>query len=412
MYYSVIDIETTGFSHRLYDKIIEIGIVKMDDYGNVIEMFETLINPNRDIGATHIHGITAEMLRKAPVFNEASNRLLNIIDETAIVAHNARFDVGFIESELELSGYKNLKWPYICTLELARKYLDELPSKKLEHICQYYDIAYNNKHSALSDTIATLKIFKNMMNEFGLKFSDENIFKNVERKENNDAEVKLVTRKNFYTSQVNYISPLKRLIDRLPEVKTNIVKEKLYLSLLDDILLDRVITEEELNVLTEIAIEHKISKNKMLELNKKYLKNLIRVYLCDDIISKSEKGDIDKVKKILMLENLNTDDLIEKVRNDHKAEIEPVKRNCAGKTVCFTGEFQSKKDGIPITREKAFEIAVSKGLIIKKSLVKKLDYLVLANVYSQSSKAKKARDYGVTLISENAFWSMLGIQVE
>ena len=76
---------------------------------------------------------------------------------------------------------------------------------------------------------------------------------------------------------------------------------------MDDILLDRVITEEELNVLAEIAIEYKISKNEMLELNKKYLENLIRVYLDDDIVSKSEKRDIDKVKKILMLENLNAD---------------------------------------------------------------------------------------------------------
>jgi len=307
VHYSVIDIETTGFSHKLNDKIIEIGIVKIDDFGNVIETYETLINPNRDVGATHIHGITAEMLINAPVFNEVSNRLLNIIDETAVVAHNARFDVGFIERELELSGYKDLKWSYICTLELARKYLDELPSKKLKHICQYYDIAHNNKHSALSDSMATSKIFQNMMNEFDLKFSDENIFKNAERKENNDAEVKLVTRKDFHTSQDNYISPLKRLIDRLPEVKTNIAKERQYLSLLDDILLDRVITEEELNVLAEIAIEYKISKNEMLELNKKYLENLIRVYLDDDIVSKSEKRDIDKVKKILMLENLNAD---------------------------------------------------------------------------------------------------------
>ena len=122
--------------------------------------------------------------------------------------------------------------------------------------------------------------------------------------------------------------------------------------------------------------------------------------------------DIEKVKNILMLQNLDTDEIIEHVRNDHKSEITIEKNSYAGKSVCFTGSIQSKINGSLITKKVAYEIAVSKGLLIKQGVVKKLDYLVLADVNSQSGKAKKARKYGVTLIAENAFWNMLGVQVE
>ncbi len=412
MIYSVVDIETTGFSPKRHDKIIEIGVVKIDDYGNIIQTFETLVNPNRDVGATHVHGITAEMLSNAPVFNEVSNSFLNVIDETIIVAHNARFDINFIESELTSSGYKDLKWPYICTLELARKYLNALPSKKLEHICQYYDITYKNKHSALADSMVTSRVLQNMRDEFSLEFSTEKVFRNTDRNNQTNTGATLVTRGEFFASQDRYASPLERLIERLPEVRSNIVNEKRYLSLLDDVLLDRIVTEDELDILLDIAIECNLSKFAMLELNKKYLENLIRVYLDDDVISDSEKRDIEKVKKILMLGNLNSDDLIKKVGAKYKGVVGSAKQNCTGKTVCFTGQLRSKKDGVPITRKLALEIAMSKGFIIKKSVISKLDYLVLADVHSQSSKATKARNYGVTLITESAFWNMIGVQVE
>ena len=76
--FAIVDIETTGFSPKRGDKIVEIAVVTTDIDGNQVDVYETLINPNRDMGATRIHKITSAMVKKAPTFEDVLDDLMGL----------------------------------------------------------------------------------------------------------------------------------------------------------------------------------------------------------------------------------------------------------------------------------------------------------------------------------------------
>ncbi|MBP9945027.1 MAG: BRCT domain-containing protein, partial [Vicinamibacteria bacterium] len=86
--------------------------------------------------------------------------------------------------------------------------------------------------------------------------------------------------------------------------------------------------------------------------------------------------------------------------------------NLAGKSVCFTGELAGRFDGNPLTRDQAEDLARNAGLIVRNTVVKKLDILVAADPGSVSAKAQKARAQGTRIMAEPAFWQAIGVQVE
>ena len=128
--FSVLDIESTGLSPRQGDRVIEIGVAKIDINGKIIDTFETLINPDRKVSASRIHGITDSMVRHAPCFSDIADELLMFINNTVIVAHNAGFDMSFLKWEFSNTGYDISDIPRLCTLIMSRKLLSSLPSKK------------------------------------------------------------------------------------------------------------------------------------------------------------------------------------------------------------------------------------------------------------------------------------------
>src|ERR687886_2108778 len=85
---AVLDVETTGLSPRT-DRIVELGVVLLDDRGEVEAEFETLINPGRDVGPTHLHGIRAADVAEAPSFAEVAPYLRSLLSGRVVVAHNA-----------------------------------------------------------------------------------------------------------------------------------------------------------------------------------------------------------------------------------------------------------------------------------------------------------------------------------
>ena len=94
MIFSVIDVETTGLSAKTGDRILEIGVTRLTPDGKIVDTLDTLINPGRAVQATHVHGITDEMVRDAPDFRDIIPHLNTVLDGTVIAAHNASFDIG------------------------------------------------------------------------------------------------------------------------------------------------------------------------------------------------------------------------------------------------------------------------------------------------------------------------------
>ena len=169
IHFSVLDIESTGLSPRQGDRIIELGITKIDINGNVIDTYETLINPERKVSAVNIHGITDRMVKNAPLFSEIADELFQFINNTVIVAHNAGFDMGFLKWEFSNSGYDIGDIPRLCTLIMARKLLPSLPSKKLGKLCEHFGIDSGLAHSALADSAAAAELFVILMNRYNYR---------------------------------------------------------------------------------------------------------------------------------------------------------------------------------------------------------------------------------------------------
>ena len=97
--FAVLDIETTGLFPTKHDRIIEVAVVRLDGNGDPLDEFATLVNPERDVGPTRIHGISTRDVLNAPVFREIAGDIIARIAGTVLVAHNARFDCDFLWAE-------------------------------------------------------------------------------------------------------------------------------------------------------------------------------------------------------------------------------------------------------------------------------------------------------------------------
>ena len=156
--YVVFDLETTGFS-PIQDKIIEIGAVKVEQ-GRITERFSTFVNPKIPIPfkITDLTGITDDMVMDAEPVEEVLPKFLDFVGDAVLVAHNAGFDVSFIEQNCR---YQEIEKEFISvdTVALARVLLPTLSKYKLNVVAKALNISLENHHRAVDDAQATAEIF-------------------------------------------------------------------------------------------------------------------------------------------------------------------------------------------------------------------------------------------------------------
>ena len=181
--YCVFDIETTGFSAEKQDKITEIAICKVKG-GEIIDEYTTFINPERNIpqNVQELTHITDEMVKDSPTIEEALPEILDFIEGSTLVAHNADFDISFLNYFITKEGYadrfNNL---IIDTLMIAREIYYYLPNKKLGTIVEDLGIELEGAHRAINDTRATAKMFIRMAEDLKKKGLDINNYAHSEK---------------------------------------------------------------------------------------------------------------------------------------------------------------------------------------------------------------------------------------
>ncbi|MDZ7876480.1 MAG: exonuclease domain-containing protein [Saprospiraceae bacterium] len=160
--YAIIDIETTGGS-AARERITEIAVV-VHDGSKVIETFESLINPERSIPSyiTQITGISDAMVADAPKFYEIAKKIVQLTEGAVFVAHNVRFDYGFVQEEFRRLGYAFSR-QQLCTVKLSRVAFPGLRSYALGNLIQHFGIKVADRHRALADTLATVEIFEKIL---------------------------------------------------------------------------------------------------------------------------------------------------------------------------------------------------------------------------------------------------------
>ena len=154
--FCIIDLETTGGSHE-YHSITEIGAVKYRG-GIEIDRFTTLVNPGCAIPPfiTVLTGITNTMVATAPPIEDTLQPLLNFIGTSVLVAHNARFDIGFINAALLMHDYEPLPNRVLDTVGLARRIVGaEVKNCKLSTLASSFNFLHQPSHRAINDVLAT-----------------------------------------------------------------------------------------------------------------------------------------------------------------------------------------------------------------------------------------------------------------
>jgi DNA polymerase-3 subunit epsilon len=175
----VLDTETTGLLVAQGHRIIEVGGVELIERRLTGKHFHRYINPQREIeaGALRVHGISEEFLADKPLFQAIVAELLEYLDGAELIIHNASFDIGFLDNELQLVG-KQLpslakRHPVIDTLQLARQKHPGQPNN-LDALCKRYRIANTQRtlHGALLDARLLAEVYLAMTGGQGSLFSE------------------------------------------------------------------------------------------------------------------------------------------------------------------------------------------------------------------------------------------------
>ncbi len=163
----VLDTETTGLEHREGHRIIEIGCVEMVERRLTNRTFHVYLNPEREVegGALAVHGITDEFLADKPKFGDVAADFLDFIRDSELIIHNASFDVGFLNAELErLDGELKVQIEQVAsvldTLALARE-LHPGQRVGLDALCKRYEVDNSNRdlHGALLDSELLAEVY-------------------------------------------------------------------------------------------------------------------------------------------------------------------------------------------------------------------------------------------------------------
>jgi DNA polymerase III subunit alpha, Gram-positive type len=172
------DVETTGLSEKT-ERMTEIALVKCDEQFNIIDKFQMLINPERTVSAkiTELTGITEEMVKDEPKYEEAvpmiesfwhDNEAINEDLDTpqiVFVAHNAPFDIKFINKAFEDVNGKPIITDFIDTVSLARELYPFWRNHKLETCAKKFNVMNENHHRAMNDTMVLYQIGKRLISE-------------------------------------------------------------------------------------------------------------------------------------------------------------------------------------------------------------------------------------------------------
>ena len=153
-----IDLETTGLS-PLCDRIIELSAIKVTP--SEISTFDQLIDPEKDIPqfTIDIHGITNDMVQGQPKIEEVLPKFLEFAGKLPWVAHNAKFDAGFMVFNIHQLNLESHMSDVYCSINFARYSMKDMPSYKLGNLVKELGIPLENHHRALDDAIACLKVF-------------------------------------------------------------------------------------------------------------------------------------------------------------------------------------------------------------------------------------------------------------
>lgn len=390
--FAVVDFETTGFVPERSDRVVEVGVVLLDSAGRKEEAWTTLVNPRRDIGASHIHGITASEVLDAPEFSEISDDLLELLAGRVAVAHNAPFDMRFLHRELLRAGYEVAERPRaLCSMKWAGRLLGPA---KLQHCCEALGIPLDDAHTAIADAEATGQLLAELISLGGATRNWEEDLDLARTFAWPSSRGRRTTRLAIRQNP-REVQPSSWMADILADswIPGDIEDEASYLIALGNALLDFHVSATEGRALAEIAQTSGLSAERVMELHREHLGRLAAEAWADGVLTEDEMRDLCAAATYMGLETADVTTALDASRNARETKVETFLQK--GDRVVFTGEMNR-------AREAWIAEIVAAGLATG-GVTKSTRVLVSADPDSLSGKAATARRYGIPVIDERAF---------
>lgn len=404
--YAVIDTETTGLSPRLRHRVIEVAVVLVDEAGRREDQWCTLVNPDRDLGPQHIHGIRAADVINAPHFDDIACHLAGMLRGRTVVAHNLPFDLTFLDAEYDRLGvpFPLTRELGLCTMTLASRFL-EGSGRSLRECCEAAQVPLTGWHAALADAQATAGLLSHYIAVAGspAPWSERT-------RRSRSVLWPTLTSSHFEVcqrSQTREVPTFEEgsfvagLVDFMPRVDSSDVADP-YLAVLDQVLADRYLSADENAALAALATSLGLADVEIGRMHRDYLNALARIALSDQHLSDEEAADLELVADILGLPEGAVAAALEKAATNvlklaptGGLPLEP------GDLIVFTGDMNEP-------RELWMQRATEHGFVAHPAVTKKVRLVVSADADSPSGKAKKARGYGIPIISIEAFRLALG----
>lgn len=425
--YAVIDFETTGLSPAHHHRVIEIGVVHVAPDGTIEDSFETVVNPGRDLGPTHIHQLRGADVQHAPVFADIVDQLVDHLRGRVLVAHNSRFETTFLRAELSRLGLASpvADEGALCTMKLATTYLPG-SGRKLADCCAAFDIDLVDAHEALADATATARLLSAYL-EMGreqtgwwgqwgeyaaraqwpaARSRTRSPWMSRRRSGRSDVEHWAVSTSRAVAVGTAVTSSTRPFLDRATDVLRPLAssgREIDYLAVLDRALSDGFLSVSEADELRSLGEAIGVGHVRRAELHQEYFQGLVDAVWSDGLLTDAERADVDSVAVML--------DIDHDVRAAALAPRSPATPVApagapalggltAGALVVLTGEMSEP-------RERIEQLLADVGIIVKPGITKKTTVLVAADPDSLSGKAQKARQYGVPIVDESGLRALL-----
>ena len=346
--YAVLDFETTGFSS--IDRVVEVGVVLLDEHLEVEETWDSLIQPEREIPNTIIHKITDEDVVDAPLFSGIAERLASMLAGRTMVAHNASFEQRFLRQEFARLG---VVWPeygngVIDTKDSRKKFFGK---SKLQEVLDTAGILNDRPHAVLSDALATAAL-------------------------------------------------LKWLVDQESEIVLNTGALQSYRAMLCEAIADKELDDEEMAKIHAAARAEDIDQADIRSLHREVIRQIALEAWMDGVVISDDLKTLKMVAKQLDVDESVVDELLEQ---GSRATRESIQLN-TGDRIALTGTME-------IPREEWMHRATTAGLIVGQ-VTKKTKVLVASDLNSRNAKILSAQQFGIPIVTEAEFAKILSSQTE
>lgn len=408
MGYAVIDLETTGFSPARGDRIVEVGVVLVDDSGLIESEWSTLVNPQRDVGATHVHGIRASDVVDAPLFGEVARHLVNLLHGRSLVAHNQEFDLRFLRAELAAHGYPlDPAYAALCTMLWSRS---TFGAAKLRDVCDALGIRQDDAHAALSDARATAKVLAALIASVGPTSGWRDNVAGSQFAAGTPAAVsapEIARRPDRRTAPMVFVDTAALpLWERITiHLDYNDAAAAVYLDMLTRVLEDGLISTAEYSRLDAIAEVAHLTPERIATLHRAYLAAAVEEATADGVLSADERRELDQIATILdlpvpeiVLDVVAAEPFVR--ARSAASSVAPTATGAvftlvSGARIVFTGTLSRPRD--------EWARAIADAGFVTGSVTKNCVVLIAEDPASQSGKAKTARAHGIPIVTEAEF---------